>query len=549
MGSSEKRHAEPKTERVRACLRRVLASRGFEASPKIRAFLTYLVEASLAGDASRLKAYTLGVDVFDRPPHFDPESDSIVRVSAGRLRAMLNAYYEGEGRHDPLRILLRKGSYAPDFAEHQADWPRHNGREAFILIAVERLQAIGNFSALDCLAAGLTDELVSALSGFGENLIAVRAPARNGDELASDRSLSHPGLVFHLRGSVRHHGESLRICINLMDAASGCVLWSEIFSPAFSLASLWDTQERIARKVAASVLDPHGILYVACKRKPAALLGSHLAVFRYREYQECLSPKAHLQARDALERAIGEEPGDADARAALANVYLGEALYGFNQSQPLPGLIERSLATAHTAVALEPRNAMANYVLAMVLFYRKDRARFLAQAQQALSLAPQRPDNLAVIGMHLALAGQWERGLELMAVAMEMNPFHPAWHYLAYSAYHLHFGHFDTALDAIARFTCLDFFPFQINLAVIHGYLGNQAEASRALERMSTLWPGARQRMGEILDFWFPFDDLAAIFAEGLARAGWHAPQSLRADPHELPNHATTSAPRWRRMT
>ena len=72
----------------------------------------------------------------------------------------------------------------------------------------------------------------------------------------------------------------------------------------------------------------------------------------------------------------------------------------------------------------------------------------------------------------------------------------------------------------IGRFARLDFFPFQVNLAVIHGHLGNRAEARDALDHMFALWPEARQGMHEILDFWFPYEDLAAIFADGLTKAG-----------------------------
>ena len=107
----------------------------------------------------------------------------------------------------------------------------------------------------------------------------------------------------------------------------------------------------------------------------------------------------HLKAREALETAIREEPDYADAWAALANVYLGEALFGFNQTSTLSSLIAKVVgAAAQKAVALESRKAMANYILAMALFYRKDRAQFLAMAEHSLKLAPYRPDNLATIG-------------------------------------------------------------------------------------------------------------------------------------------------------
>jgi tetratricopeptide (TPR) repeat protein len=136
---------------------------------------------------------------------------------------------------------------------------------------------------------------------------------------------------------------------------------------------------------------------------------------------------------------------------------------------------------------------MANYIHAMALFYARDKAQFRAMADLALMLAPGRPDNLAVIGTHLMLTGEWEQGLGLVTQAMAMNPYHPNWHYLALSLYNLHYRRFSEALHAVERFAALDFFPFQINLAVIHGYLGNEHEAQSHLERMFDLWPDVRQ--------------------------------------------------------
>ncbi len=77
--------------------------------------LRFVVERTLDGQGDQLKEYLLGVEVFDRPPEYDPRLDSIVRVEARRLRAKLAEYYDAEGAGDVLRIRLAKGGYAPTF--------------------------------------------------------------------------------------------------------------------------------------------------------------------------------------------------------------------------------------------------------------------------------------------------------------------------------------------------------------------------------------------------------------------------------------------------
>ena len=527
-------------EPVRSCLGRVLASRAFSTSPKLACFLGFVVEARLAGQADRLKAYTVGVEVFDRRRDFDPAVDSIVRVNAIRLRGLLRHYYAYEGRGDPLRILLPKGRYVPEFslpqgecleATHEGtkEGARECAREQAkhpnpILLVVEPLSLIGGPPGQNelqaSLAAGLTEELIAHLNGYGDGLVVVQVPARGGTGNLGQVVGSALGMAYRLHGILRQDADQVRIGFTLLEALRGRVTWSETFAFQLSSEGLFEIQEQVARQVASRILDPHGVLYRSLKRQPAALLGTYLAVFRYHEYQERFSPESHLRAREALEQAVREEPGYAEAWAALANIDVGETLFGFNRRLPLPELTDRCLDTAHRAVALDPRSVMAHYILAMILFYRKDKDRFLSEAEHALALAPKRPGNLAVIGMHLALAGQWERGLALVQEAMGLNPFHPPWYHLVFSLDHLHFGRHREALAAIGRFAALDFVPFQINLAVIHGHLGNATEAQKALRRMLALWPQAQERLHEIVGFWFPCENLATVLADGLRRAG-----------------------------
>ena len=100
---------------VRASLSRILSSKRFEACPRVKRLLNFMVESKLTG-RSQLKSYTLAIEVFDRCKSHDPQTDSIVRTSAVRLRKMLDAYYAGEGRDEPIRIVLNKGGYLPAFA-------------------------------------------------------------------------------------------------------------------------------------------------------------------------------------------------------------------------------------------------------------------------------------------------------------------------------------------------------------------------------------------------------------------------------------------------
>jgi Tol biopolymer transport system component len=107
-------------EAVEQQLSRILASETFKSAERSKALLRFIVQEALADRGSRLKDYTIGVEVLGRGEQFDPRTDSIARVEASRLRSRLDLYYATEGASDPIRILLPKGGYIPEFETRAA---------------------------------------------------------------------------------------------------------------------------------------------------------------------------------------------------------------------------------------------------------------------------------------------------------------------------------------------------------------------------------------------------------------------------------------------
>jgi hypothetical protein len=105
----------PNNADIRAALGRVIASNHINKSPQLANFLRFVVEEKLAGNGSRIKAYTIAADALGRDSSFDPQNDPIVRVEAGRLRRALDQYYMNGGSNDPVVIELPRGHYIPVF--------------------------------------------------------------------------------------------------------------------------------------------------------------------------------------------------------------------------------------------------------------------------------------------------------------------------------------------------------------------------------------------------------------------------------------------------
>src|SRR5438094_3597295 len=94
---------------------RLISSHVLHGSESLCKLLRYFADHALNHPGVPLKEYQIATEVFGRPAGFDPQSDSTVRVQAGRLRMKLAEYYTHEGPDDPIVVELPKGSYSLAF--------------------------------------------------------------------------------------------------------------------------------------------------------------------------------------------------------------------------------------------------------------------------------------------------------------------------------------------------------------------------------------------------------------------------------------------------
>jgi hypothetical protein len=102
-------------KKERESLRAVISSEYFIRAPHLTKLLTYLCEAYFEGRSAKLKEYSIAVDGLGRPADSDESGSAVARVQMHRLRAKLAEYYQHEGIHDPVHIVLKPGVYAPQF--------------------------------------------------------------------------------------------------------------------------------------------------------------------------------------------------------------------------------------------------------------------------------------------------------------------------------------------------------------------------------------------------------------------------------------------------
>ncbi|MGO9263516.1 MAG: hypothetical protein ACLQBA_01305 [Candidatus Binataceae bacterium] len=196
----------PRPNEIRDELGRIVASAIFRDSLRLTSFLRFVVEAALAGKSSQIKAYTIAIEALGRPTSFDPQTDAIVRVQAGRLRHALDRYYAGSGRDDHVGIALLRGGYVPVFrvrkAAGEANLPDHpvqsshgNGAQS---ARHDRVRESGTpcgreMAILQLRVRELQGQIVTAHRTIRESYLTVQAARAQQNALTDRTEHSPPG--------------------------------------------------------------------------------------------------------------------------------------------------------------------------------------------------------------------------------------------------------------------------------------------------------------------------------------------------------------------
>jgi tetratricopeptide (TPR) repeat protein len=467
-------------ERIRAGLGRVLSSEIFRAAPQLAAFLAFIVERTLEGRRSELKGYTIAVEALGRPPEFDPQSDPIVRVEAGRLRRALTQYYTGQGRDDPLRIAIPVGGYIPAFdlpapgAPDPAGTPGPQGETRpgaqGASAGRSRRRPLAALAAVICLLlAFAAGQLGPRLFGHGSAGTQVSTPAPDLPTVAIvvGPAPSDPALADLVQRSVNvivdvmarfddlvivkvpplgaPIPEDADYVLELNMLASdgtaqafgrlrtvkdGRIIWtSSSERPLRDVLEDQDLMERI-RRVAARLVEPFGVIHADGRQNPVSPAAA--CIYQALDDQRSVDAERHEAARSCLERIIARDPGFYPARARMATLLLRDYASG---REDKADLLDRGLAAALAAQRLAPSSSRAQQMVAEALFLRGEQAEAEAAARAAMTRNPYDPHTMALLGAIYVRMDRPSDGLPLLERALELSPGRPPWYdFFAYLA-------------------------------------------------------------------------------------------------------------------
>ncbi|MFF0952595.1 tetratricopeptide repeat protein [Rhizobium leguminosarum] len=440
---------------------RLLADPRLHVSDRHRAFLRYIVDAVFEGRGDTVKAYSIAIDVFNRPASFDPSSDPIVRIEATRLRETLAKYYEQLGDEPGARLDIPRGRYVPVFVEREQ--PRCPGddvsdvkedvvaaaedatalrftvsRKPYAAIALASLAAIALAGAYTVFRAAMPLPLDTQKPFVSLSLNAAQKDKAAGEAAMEDLAVSlarfgtvrlkseagtvRPGIdpieqtTYEVRMRYGEDATSVSLWWQVSDTSTGEAVWTDQDRRQTETGTRDDAMRALVYSVSRRIAGPVGIVNTMELRRnlPASTTGN-ICVLRGEFAVEQRALATLKAARPCLEATIAADPADADAMATLARVFVWTG-----RTTGDDNYFGRGLDLANRAATASPASTRAALAQLATQYQVGQNDASIAAGRRGVALNPENADLLAKLSMALFLSGHWEEGVRLAKEATDL---------------------------------------------------------------------------------------------------------------------------------
>ena len=511
-------------EEIRAQLHRILEHPEFKATARMREFLEFVVEQSLAGNARHLKGFTIAKEVFGRDESFDAAHDPVVRIQAGRLRRAIERYYLVAGSNDPIQIDIPKGGYEPVFSENAAADPDQaiganagpaKRIESWPSVLILPFRDMTGSEELSFLGPGLATDLAIELGNCTDLRVML-----SGELL--DRLTVKKQPDFIVQGSIRADGPEVKVVVQLVSGDGAEQLWTDTIRTTVDDGELVSFQEKAAAAIGAHIAGEHGIIFrTVLPQLPsgkAVRLSNYEAVLKGYAYHLTSSTDAYTSALTALQLAHGRDPTCGVVCSMLAMTYFDNIALEFFDVDHTP--FDEAMQLAHEGVRLEPYKQFSHLILARGFMLDNDRRAALGQIDSALELCPRSLLFTDAIGYFLVLLGEWDRGEQLIRKSIRLNPFYRA--FVRYGTWLNSFRQADYhgALEELEWLSGVGYFWDPLGRAATLGQLGRNKESRRAVKELLALKPDFPARGRILIRHYVKFPEIMERIVAGLAEGG-----------------------------
>jgi TolB-like protein/Flp pilus assembly protein TadD len=270
----------------------------------------------------------------------------------------------------------------------------------------------------EVLSDGITEEIINALSRLEGLRVASRTSVFVFKGKAEDvRRIGH---LLEVRavveGSVRRSGSRLRVSVQLVDVADGCLLWAERYDR--EMADVFAIQDEIAQRIAGAL---EVILSdderAALSRVPTRDIRAYEYYLKGRQFFHQARRKSLQFAEEMFRRAIAHDPVYAQAWAGLADCASTLAMY-YPGAAGEPGLADEASARA---LALDPRLPEAHAARGFALWQARRAEEAVVELEEARRLDPRQFEARYVLARLRFTEGKIAEAAELFEEAARVR--------------------------------------------------------------------------------------------------------------------------------
>ncbi len=334
---------------------------------------------------------------------------------------------------------------------------------------------------LEYLSDGMTETLIGTLSRLQQVKVKARSLVfrYKGKDADAKTVASELGVQALLNGRLTKRGDQLAINLELVEAETGDVIWSDNYER--SQADLVSLQKEIWRDVSSRLESIAGTEQVNAARNISSDSEAYELYLKGRFYWNLRGADNLKRALELFEQAVAKDPNYALAHTGIADAY--SLLPVYNVMTPREGMpkakeaalkalaLDDSLAEAHTALALvlctydydfvaaereykraielDPGYGTAHMWYGEMLRYlgRMDEA--IRETGLALQTDPQSPIMTANHGISFFNARQFDKAVQFIEDSKKLGPVSPLGNQVMFQIYQIQ-GKQDEAISSIA---------------------------------------------------------------------------------------------------
>jgi TolB-like protein/Flp pilus assembly protein TadD len=393
----------------------------------------------------------------------------------------------------------------PHGASEPATSPDAVGRTP--VIAVLPLDNFSGDPEQDYFSDGLTEDLITDISKLsGMSVIARNSTFSYKGKAADVREVGIAlGATHVVEGSVRKAGDTVRITVQLIDAADARHLWAERYDR--KLEDIFAIQDEVVAKIVNALAAQFDIARVLPLASPGVPVGTAQAgghgTSSVEAYEAFLqgwalynrpSPESFAAAVPHFERALEIDPAYARAHAALASIYWEAWKRFWQRSLGLPeNFAAWERADHHLQLAMRSPTPLAYRVSSEMLLTNRRFDQAISEARSAIAMDSNDALGYVVMANANTFAGDPDTALDLVAAAMQIDPRYPPAYLFSLALAEFGLERYEDAAQHLLEATSRnDRDPFWFALLVAtYGQMGATEKAAAALARLDELQAAA----------------------------------------------------------